>query len=247
MRERAHLDVHPDQAAQAGRERRDADVPVSRVGDDDDVRGQPVAVLAQQIGEGLGGDLLLALDEEPHGDRQVIAQGAERAHVHRDPRLVVGRAPAVEARRRGRWARTAGCPSRPGRSPAGHRGARKAGRPERPRVPSARRSRPAGRRHRPGRSRPRRPQRPAAGPSSCADSSTSPRRSRVGADGLDPDESLEVADQAGQEIMDTVLQVAHRGNSTIARSGARRRRGPAAGARAARGADRLLEPRVRSG
>jgi len=31
----------------------------------------------------------------------------------------------------------------------------------------------------------------------------------VGADGLDPNESLEIAEQGGQEIMDTVLQVAH--------------------------------------
>ena len=97
MGQRAYLDVHPDQAAQAGGQRRDADVPVARVGDHDDVGGQPVAVLAQQVGEGLGGDLLLALDEEPHGDRQVVAQRAERAHVHRDAGLVVGRAPAVEA------------------------------------------------------------------------------------------------------------------------------------------------------
>jgi len=39
----------------------------------------------------------------------------------------------------------------------------------------------------------------------------------VGADGLDPDEIFEVADQAGQEIVDTVLQVAHSGNSTVSR------------------------------
>ena len=97
MPERAHLDVHADQAAQAGRERRDADVPVSRVRDHDDVRSQLVAVLAQQVGEGPGSDFLLAFDEEPHGDRQVIAQGTQRTHVHRDPRLVVGRAPAVKA------------------------------------------------------------------------------------------------------------------------------------------------------
>src|ERR1019366_3606959 len=47
---------------------------------------------------------------------------------------------------------------------------------------------------------------------------------RVSTDGLDPDESLKVAYQAGQEIVDTVLQVAHAGNSTIPRPGAKRRR-----------------------
>ena len=39
---------------------------------------------------------------------------------------------------------------------------------------------------------------------------------RVGADGLDPDEGLEIAEQGGQEIMDTVLQVAHGLNPTTA-------------------------------
>ncbi|MGD0062290.1 MAG: hypothetical protein ABSB76_02480 [Streptosporangiaceae bacterium] len=48
----------------------------------------------------------------------------------------------------------------------------------------------------------------------------------VGADGLDPDQSLKVAYQGGQEIADTVLQIAHAGNSTIPRGQAR------AGARA---------------
>ena len=39
---------------------------------------------------------------------------------------------------------------------------------------------------------------------------------RVGADGLDPDEILEIADQGRQEIMDTVLQIAHGLNPTTA-------------------------------
>ena len=217
MRERAHLDVHADEAAQAGRERRDADVPVSRVRDHDDVRGQPVVVLAQQLGEGPGSDLLLALDEEPHGDRQVIAQGTQRTDVHRDPRLVVGRAAAVEAL-------------------AADNGL------ERRAVPvggivlrldvvmrvkqhnrSALRSLPLTDHGRRG---------TVVGPDDLRRDALSgqelgrlPRgllhlcqALRVSADGLDPDQSLKVAYQARQLIMHTVLKLAHGGNSTTPRS-----------------------------
>ena len=45
--ERADLDVDADQAAQAGGERRHADVPVAGVGDDDDVGAELVLVLAR--------------------------------------------------------------------------------------------------------------------------------------------------------------------------------------------------------
>jgi hypothetical protein len=206
--ERPHLDVHPDQAAQAGRERRDTDVPVARVGDDDDVRGQLVAVLAQQLGQGRGSDLFLALDEEPHGDRQVSAQGAERAHVRRDSGLVVGRAPAVEARAADRGLERRAVPvgrvvlrldivvrvQQDDRSAVGSL----------PLADHGRRGAVAG------------PDDLGADAFGRQELGRLPRgflylvpALGVGADGLDPNESLEVAEQGGQEIMDTVLQVAH--------------------------------------
>ena len=94
--QRADLDVHPDQAAQAGRQGGDADVPVAGVGDHDDVGAQVVEVLLQQRGQGLGADLLLALDEEDDVDRQVVAEDPQRGQVGGDAGLVVGRAAAVE-------------------------------------------------------------------------------------------------------------------------------------------------------
>ena len=214
MRERAHLDVHPDQAAQAGRERRYADVPVPRVGDHDDVGGEPVGVLAQQVGQRLGRDLFLALDEEPNGDRQVVAQRPERAHVHGDPRLVVGRAPAVEA-----LAADGGLERRA--VPVGrvvlrldvvvgvqqhHRSALGS----LPLPDDGRRG-------------------TVVGPDDLGTDAFVRQQLRrlpggllhlfpavrVGADGLDPDERLEVAYQAGQQVADAVLQVGHGGHSTI--------------------------------
>ena len=48
--ERADLDVGPDQAAEAGGQRRYADVPVAGVGDDDDVGLEPLLVVLEQAG-----------------------------------------------------------------------------------------------------------------------------------------------------------------------------------------------------
>ena len=149
--------------------------------------------------EGRGGDLLLALDEEPHGDRQVIAQGAERAHVHRDPRLVVGRAPAEEA-----LAADGGLERRA--NPVGRVVLRldivvRVKQDDR----SARGSLPLADHGRRG---------AVSGPDDLGPDALSrqelgrlprglsPPGARVGADRLDPDESLKVADQAGQEIVD---------------------------------------------
>ena len=56
-----------------------------------------LAVLAQQRGEGVGADLLLALDEHRDADRQVVAVHPQRAEVGRDPGLVVGGAARVQA------------------------------------------------------------------------------------------------------------------------------------------------------
>ena len=53
-------------------------------------------VLGQQRGQGVGADLLLALDEHRDADRQVVAVDAQRAEVGGDAGLVVGRAAGVE-------------------------------------------------------------------------------------------------------------------------------------------------------
>ncbi len=95
--EGADLDVEPDQAAQAGGEGRDADVPVAAVGDHDHVGAELVEVLLQQGREAVGPDLLLALDEHHHVDRQVVAVDPEGAEVGGDAGLVVGGAAGVEA------------------------------------------------------------------------------------------------------------------------------------------------------
>ena len=95
--QRADLDVDADQAAQAGGQRGHADVPVAGVGDHDDVGAELVLVLAQQRGQGVGADLLLALDEHRDADRQVVAVHPQGAEVGRDAGLVVGGAAGVEA------------------------------------------------------------------------------------------------------------------------------------------------------
>ena len=69
---------------------------MSRVGDDDDVGGEPVAVLAQQLGQGVRADLLLALDEQGDAHGQVVAEDADGAEVRGDAGLVVGGAAGVE-------------------------------------------------------------------------------------------------------------------------------------------------------
>jgi hypothetical protein len=92
----ADLDVDTHQAAQAGGQGRHADVPVAAVGDHDDVGAEVVVVLFQQGREAVGADLLLALDEHHHVDRQVVAVRADRAQVGDDAGLVVGRPARVE-------------------------------------------------------------------------------------------------------------------------------------------------------
>ena len=67
-----------------------------RVGDHDDVGAEVVEVLLQQRREAVGADLLLALDEEHHVDRQVVAEDPQRREVGGDAGLVVGGAAAVE-------------------------------------------------------------------------------------------------------------------------------------------------------
>ena len=96
MGERADLDVHPDQAAQAGGQRGLADVPVARVGDHDDVGREAVLVGVEELDEGVGADLLLALDEHDEVDRQLVAEDPDGAEVGGDAGLVVGGTAAVE-------------------------------------------------------------------------------------------------------------------------------------------------------
>ena len=64
-------------------------------GEDERVGAQLVGVLLQQGRQGVGGDLLLPLDEEGDGAGQVVAPGADRGDVRHDTGLVVGRAAAV--------------------------------------------------------------------------------------------------------------------------------------------------------
>ena len=132
--EGADLDVEAHQAAQAGGEGGDADVPVAAVGDHDDVGAELVEVLLQQRGQAVGADLLLALDEHHDVDRQVVAVRPAGRRGGRRCRPCRRRRRGRRAARRARSARTAGSPSRRGRSRAGRRGGRRAGRSARPRA-----------------------------------------------------------------------------------------------------------------
>ena len=123
-----HLDDDVHQAAQAGREGGHVDGRVGRVGDDDDVAGQRVAVLPQERGQGGRAGLLLALDEQRDADRRAAAEGPQDGEVGHDARLVVGGAAGVEAAvALGRLERAATSTARRRRW-AGRRGGRRAAR-----------------------------------------------------------------------------------------------------------------------
>ena len=96
--QRADLDVAAHEPAQAGGQRRDADVPVAGVGDHDDVGAQVVAVLVRgepaRVSEPTSSS---PSTKNGHVDRQVVAEDPQRGQVRRDAGLVVGRAAAVEA------------------------------------------------------------------------------------------------------------------------------------------------------
>lgn len=96
--ERVDAQVEGDGAAQRDREGRCLDIPVARIGDDDRVGGQQLAIRAQKVREGARTPLLLALDEERDAELEVAALGlmcgderADRADVGHHTRLVVGR------------------------------------------------------------------------------------------------------------------------------------------------------------
>ena len=153
-----HLDDDVHQPAQAGREGGHVDGRVGRVGDDDDVAGQRVAVLPQERGERGRAGLLLALDEQRDAHRRAAVEGAQHGEVGHDARLVVGGAAGVEAPvPLGRLERRATSTARRRRS-AGRRGGRRAARSARRAGRASGRGRRA-RRRPPSRPR-RRPPRP---------------------------------------------------------------------------------------
>ena len=97
------VDLGVHQAAQADRDRRDVALEESRVADDPDVGGEPVAVRDEPALERRGTRLLVALEDELDVDRERPAGGEERlrgAEVHVDLTLVIRRAagehPAVD-------------------------------------------------------------------------------------------------------------------------------------------------------
>ena len=109
--ERRHGDDHADHAAQRGGQRRLADGPVRGVGEHDRVGPQLLAVPLEDGRQRVGADLLLALDEDRHPDRQRPGVRAQRGDVRHDRRPCRRRRRGRRAARRARWARTAGCPS----------------------------------------------------------------------------------------------------------------------------------------
>ncbi len=138
-----------DQAAQAGGERRHADVPVAGVGDHDDVGlAAGPGASSSSVGQRLGADLLLALDEHRDADGQVVAEARAARRGGRRCRPCRRRRRGRRGGHRARWARTAGSPSRRGRSRAARRGGRRAARWARPPAPACARSPPAARRRR---------------------------------------------------------------------------------------------------
>jgi hypothetical protein len=71
------------------------------VADDDHVAGEPVGALAEQLGEVRGTRLLLALDEQLHGDGRGVTPGRREVGAHAeqvegDIALVVDRAAGVQ-------------------------------------------------------------------------------------------------------------------------------------------------------
>ena len=197
--EHRDLDHAVDQPAQRRGQARDADRPVRRVGDDDDVGREQVAVRVQERGERRRADLLLALDEHRDADAEVVAEHPQRADVRDDARLVVRRAAAVQPPvALGRLERRA-CPS-PRRPPAaGRRGGRRAARSARPRG-AGRRATTAGRAARharaPGR---RRGPRRAAAPTTASALARDVRLVELGVGhARDAHEGLEVGAQRGE-------------------------------------------------
>lgn len=96
MVERGDLDHAVDQTPQRHRQRRGVGAPVVRVGDDDHVGGQRVAVGRKQSGERGRTGFLFALDEHRHADGRPAAMCPKGRQMRCDTGLVVGAAAAVE-------------------------------------------------------------------------------------------------------------------------------------------------------
>ena len=99
LMEALHLHVHLADAAELIGERGVTDVVVAGVGEHDEVRGHLRPVLLEEAAQVPRADLLLALDDELHVERERLGRPQVRAdggHVGHDPALVVGGAPAVE-------------------------------------------------------------------------------------------------------------------------------------------------------
>ena len=93
---RPDFDVARNDPAQRDRETGLARAPVSRVREDHSVGAQLVAVFVQELREVGRPPFLLAFDENGHADRRPRIVRTQRARVHDDPALVVGRSAAVE-------------------------------------------------------------------------------------------------------------------------------------------------------
>jgi hypothetical protein len=100
MRECTHLDVDVDETAKTPGQRRQAGVQVGGVGQNENVRLQPVPVRTQEPLQARRADLLLSLDEDAHVDRQRscrLEPRADRSDVDQDPGLVVDYPSTVDA------------------------------------------------------------------------------------------------------------------------------------------------------
>ncbi len=111
-------------AAQGLAQRRLAEAPVAAVGDHHHVGAHQLRVGVDHLQEVLAAVLLGALDQHLHAHGRLEAERPQRGEVADDPRLVVGRAAAVQAP----VAHDRGERIPVGSRPAGRRSARRAGR-----------------------------------------------------------------------------------------------------------------------
>ena len=179
---RQHVDADGDRgrAPDAGADRRRTSAGVATVGHDRDVGAEQVGVAHDQIGQMLGGALLLALDDDldRHRRRAICQQRADRRGVDRDPALVVGGAAAVHSPVSHDGLERRRLPQRPGRPRAGRRGGRTAARSALPAALRSARTRRADHRRDRGSGRRGGPRRPASAPSTRRSPARARGRSR---------------------------------------------------------------------
>ena len=95
----AHVDLEIGEPAQRVADRRHAAVEHRRIGDHDDVGGEILAMVADELVEMLAADFLLALDEELDVARQaagLLQVRLDGLDVHEHLALVVGRAARID-------------------------------------------------------------------------------------------------------------------------------------------------------